>query len=141
MTSVNRVNAISSLESAGQASMSNTLVAWKLGLQGVAKMLGMTSQQLHDDLSSGKSLARILSANGKSLADGAQAFLGGVQSGVKDALATGSITQHQADRILQGQVNRVKTNIENQSQPAVASSNLAPTAISSEVGSVVDARV
>ena len=34
-----------------------TAIFAKLGLQGVAKTLGMTSQQLHDDLSSGKSLA------------------------------------------------------------------------------------
>jgi K+-sensing histidine kinase KdpD len=89
----------------------------RFSMEGVAQLLGVPSKQLNEDLTGGQSLAQILRANGKSLAQGAEAFLGGVQSGLGNAVADGTLTRQQAGAILPRASNRRKTLLQGSSQP------------------------
>jgi hypothetical protein len=75
-------------------------------MSAVASLLGESLQQLQQSLKGGQSLAQVLQAKGFMAEQGAQAFLSGLQSGLSNDVAAGTITQQQADRALQNQTNR-----------------------------------
>ena len=78
----------------------------KLG--SAAEYLGLSEDELHEQLRDGKSLAEVAEAQGKS-ADGLkQAILAGAKSGLDKAVAAERLTQEQADAIyerLQGVID------------------------------------
>ncbi len=67
-----------------------------------ATYLGVTEAQLRAQLSSGKSLADIAKAQGKSVAGLEQALLSDAQSKLDQAVAAGRLTSDQRDRMLAG---------------------------------------
>jgi hypothetical protein len=71
-------------------------------LGAAATYLGVTEAQLRDQLSSGKSLADVAKAQGRSVAGLEQALLSDAQSKLDQAVAAGRLTSDQRDRILAG---------------------------------------
>ena len=69
----------------------------KLG--SAAEYLGLTEDELHEQLRAGKSLAEIAEAQGKSVDGLTEAILAGAKSGLDDAVAKERLTQEQADAI------------------------------------------
>jgi hypothetical protein len=123
---VGNVNQLSGPGSTGGNGPHAGSLVRRYGMDGVAQLLGMPGKQLNQDLADGQSLSQILQANGKSLAQGAEAFLGGVQTGLNNAVKDGSLTQQQADAILPRASNRLTMLLHDQTpQPgqAGASSN------------------
>jgi hypothetical protein len=83
---------------------------------------GESVQQLQQSHTSGESTAQFLQPNGITADQFAQAFLCGVQSGLSDDVATGTITQQQADTILTNQTNRINARLQtNVSDPGLIS--------------------
>ena len=69
----------------------------KLG--SAAEYLGLTEDELHEQLRDGKSLADVAEAEGKSVDGLKQAILDGAKSGLDEAVANERLTQEQADAI------------------------------------------
>jgi hypothetical protein len=69
----------------------------KLG--SAAEYLGLTEDELHEQLRAGKSLAEIAKAQGKSVDGLTEAILAGAKSGLDEAVANERLTQEQADAI------------------------------------------
>ena len=69
----------------------------KLG--SAAEYLGLTEDELHEQLRAGKSLADVAEAEGKSVDGLKQAILDGARSGLDEAVANERLTQEQADAI------------------------------------------
>jgi hypothetical protein len=110
----------------------------KLGMQGVASMLGMSNQQLVQTLNSGQSLAEVLTANGKTLEQGAEAFAAGVQSGVNAAAASGTISATRAATVLQHVTNNLNTELARTGQAPIANPGTSTPATGAP-GSLLDA--
>jgi hypothetical protein len=70
------------------------------GLEGAAAYLGLTEEQLRTELESGKTLAQIATAHGKTAAGLVQALYDAKKKDLDAAVAAGKLTQSQADRIL-----------------------------------------
>jgi hypothetical protein len=71
-----------------------------MGLDAAATFLGLTEEELHAELESGKTLAEIATANGKT-ADGlVQALLADAQAQLAAAVADGRLTEEQKQQIL-----------------------------------------
>ena len=64
-----------------------------------AEYLGLTEDELHEQLRDGKSLAEVAEAEGKSVDGLKQAILAGAKSGLDEAVANERLTQEQADAI------------------------------------------
>ena len=78
----------------------------KLG--SAAEYLGLSEDELHEQLRDGKSLAEVAEAEGKSVDGLKQAILAGAKSGLDEAVAAERLTQEQADAIyerLQGVID------------------------------------
>jgi len=69
----------------------------KLG--SAAEYLGLSEEELHEQLRDGKSLADVAEAQGKSVDGLRQAILAGAKSGLDEAVAAERLTQEQADAI------------------------------------------
>ena len=71
-------------------------------LDDIAKTLGTTPAKLLESLRSGRSIADIAKANGKSLADVRAAAKAAVKTRLGKAVKDGDLTQKQADEMLEG---------------------------------------
>jgi hypothetical protein len=69
----------------------------KLG--SAAEYLGLSEDELHEQLRNGKSLADVAEAEGKSVDGLEQAILAGAKSGLDEAVANERLTQEQADAL------------------------------------------
>ena len=78
-------------------------------LDAAASYIGITRQQLLDQLRSGKSAAEVATAHGKTVAGLKTAVLDAAQKQLDKAVADGNLTRTQADDML----NRLKSNIDN----------------------------
>jgi len=72
------------------------------GLDAAASYLGLTEAQLRSQLQSGKSLADVAKAQGKSVDGLVQAIVDAAKKKVDAAVSAGRLTQTQADSILSG---------------------------------------
>ena len=72
------------------------------GVDAAASYLGLTDVQLRSQLQSGKSLADVAKAQGKSVDGLVQAIVDAAKKKVEAAVAAGRLTQTQADSILSG---------------------------------------
>jgi hypothetical protein len=70
------------------------------GLEGAAAYLGLTEEQLRTELESGKTLAQVAAAHGKTAAGLVQALYDAKKKDLDAAVAAGKLTQSQADTIL-----------------------------------------
>src|SRR6266576_1164254 len=77
-------------------------VAGAGGAYAATSYLGLTEAQLHSQFQSGKSLADIAKAQGKSVDGLVQAIVDAAKKKVEAAVAAGRLTQTQADSILSG---------------------------------------
>jgi hypothetical protein len=77
------------------------------GLDAAATYLGLTEAQLREQLESGKSLAEVAKAQGKSVDGLIQALVDAAKKRLDAAVAAGRLTQSQADSILSGLKSRV----------------------------------
>jgi hypothetical protein len=78
----------------------------------VAMYLGMTRAELRSELRSGKSLAQIATAGGKTVAGLQAAMLAPVEAALSRAVERGRLTRAQADEILARITERVATMIQ-----------------------------
>src|SRR5581483_5939184 len=77
------------------------------GMAGVASYLNMSPRQLAQDLESGQTLASLATANGGTLNGVAQAFINGANSRVNALVSGGTITQTQANNVINGETNHL----------------------------------
>jgi len=77
------------------------------GLDAAASYLGLTDAELRTKLESGKSLAEVAKAQGKSVDGLVQALVDSAKTKLNAAVAAGRLTQSQADSILAGLKSRV----------------------------------
>jgi hypothetical protein len=70
------------------------------GLEGAAAYLGITGAQLRTELESGKTLAQIATAHGKTAAGLVEALYGAKKKDLDAAVAAGKLTRSQADAML-----------------------------------------
>jgi hypothetical protein len=75
-------------------------VGIRVGLDAAASYLGLSEAQLQSDLESGKTLAQVAAAQGKSVAGLKQALLADAKSHLDQAVADGKITAAQEQQIL-----------------------------------------
>ena len=75
----------------------------------VASTLGMTQQQLHDALSSGKTMVQVISDQGKTVADVVNAVVAQEKTELDQAATNGKITQAQETQ----QLDTLKTDVTN----------------------------
>jgi hypothetical protein len=83
------------------------------GLDAAAKYLGLTDEQLHTQLESGKTLAQIAKAQGKATSGLKQAMLDAAKQHLDADVKAGRLTQSQADRILSDLSSRLDNLIQN----------------------------
>jgi hypothetical protein len=83
------------------------------GLDAAATYLGLTPAQLRTQLQSGKTLAQIAKAQGKSTDGLKQAMLAGAKQHLDAAVKDGKLTQSQADHILSDLSTRLDDLIQN----------------------------
>jgi urease accessory protein UreF len=83
------------------------------GLDAAATYLGLTEAQLHEQLDSGKTLAQIAKAQGKSTDGLKQAMLAGAKTHLDADVKAGKLTQAQADKILADLSSRLDNLIQN----------------------------
>src|SRR5436305_7398934 len=86
------------------------------GLDAAASYLGLTDAQVRSDFRSGKSLADIADAQGKSVDGLVQAIVDAAKTKIAAAVAAGRLTQSQADSILSGLKSHV-TDFVNRTPP------------------------
>jgi len=86
------------------------------GLDAAASYLGLTDAQVRSDFRSGKSLADIADAQGKSIDGLVQAMVDAAKTKIAAAVAAGRLTQSQADSILSGLKSHV-TDFVNRTPP------------------------
>jgi polyhydroxyalkanoate synthesis regulator phasin len=77
------------------------------GLDAAATYLGLTGAELHARLESGKSLAEIAKAEGKSVAGLEQALTAELKTKLDAAVKAGKLTQAQADEMLKQMTSRL----------------------------------
>jgi hypothetical protein len=87
------------------------------GLDAAASYLGLTEAQLHSELESGKTLAQVAQAHGKSVSGLVDALVADVKQHLDAAVAAGRITKAQETDALNGLRDRI-TNLVNSSRPA-----------------------
>jgi hypothetical protein len=83
------------------------------GLDAAAKYLGLTEDQLRTQLRSGKTLAQIAKAQGKSTDGLKQAMLAGAKQHLDADVKAGKLTQKQADQVLSDLSQRLDSLIQN----------------------------
>jgi hypothetical protein len=76
-------------------------------LDAAASYLGLTEDQLRTQLQSGKTLAEVAKAQGKSVDGLVDALVAATKKHLDDAVADGRLTQAQADQILAGMKQRI----------------------------------
>src|ERR1051326_1884489 len=86
------------------------------GLHAAATYLGLTEDQLRNELESGKTLAQIATAHGKTVDGLVGALLDEAKQRLDGAVADGRLTRAEADSILAGLKDRI-TNLVNGSLP------------------------
>lgn len=72
----------------------------KEGAEAIASALGLTPQQLHQELKSGKTLEQLATARGLTLEQLKSQVVNSVKSQLEQAVAGGKLTQDKADQIL-----------------------------------------
>jgi hypothetical protein len=82
---------------------------FRAGYDAAASYLGLTPQQLHDQLESGKSLADVTSAKKKDLGGLKTAIQNAVKARLDTAVKNKRITQSQENRLLSGLSQRIDT--------------------------------
>jgi urease accessory protein UreF len=91
----------------GQVLRAGPGLLFKSGLDSAAKYLGLSSQQLVQKLSSGKSLAQIAGEQNKSVDGLKSAITNSVKSNLDSAVKAGKLTQAQENNIMGGLSNRL----------------------------------
>ena len=86
-------------------------------LSAAAGYLGLTEAQLRSQLESGKSLAQVATAQGKSVSGLVDALVNAAKQRLDSAVATGRLTQAQENEMLSGLRDRI-TNLVNSTPPA-----------------------
>jgi uncharacterized protein YidB (DUF937 family) len=81
-------------------------------IEAAAGYLGLTDAQLRSELESGKSLAQVAQAHGKSVAGLVDAMVNAAKSKLDDAVSAGRLTQAQESEMLSGLRDRI-TNLVN----------------------------
>jgi predicted DNA-binding protein (UPF0251 family) len=87
------------------------------GLDAAASYLGLTEEQLRSELESGKTLAQVAQAHGKTAAGLVDALVNEAKQKVEAAVAAGRLTQSQADDLLNGLRDRI-TQLVNSTPPS-----------------------
>jgi hypothetical protein len=77
------------------------------GLDAAASYLGLTGEELHDQLESGKTLAEVATAEGKSVDGLKQAMLDAAKQELDAAVGEGKLTEEQADQLLANLEERI----------------------------------
>jgi uncharacterized protein YidB (DUF937 family) len=80
-------------------------------LDPAAAYLGLTEEQLRTELESGKTLAQVAQAHGKSVAGLVDAIVADAKKHVDAAVAAGRLTQAQANEILNGLRDRITSRV------------------------------
>lgn len=83
------------------------------GLDAAADYLGLTRDQLHTELHSGKTLAQVAKDHGKSVDGLVDAMVADAKKHLDDAVAAGRLTQAQADEVLAGLEQRITDFVNN----------------------------
>jgi hypothetical protein len=86
------------------------------GLDAAASYLGLTEAQLHSELESGKTLAQVAQAHGKSVSGLGDALLAQAKQRLDAAVAAGRLTKAQETDMLNGLRDRI-TNLVNSRRP------------------------
>jgi len=86
------------------------------GLDAAASYLGLTEAQLHSELESGKTLAQVAQAHGKSVSGLVDALLAQAKQRLDAAVAAGRLTKAQETDMLDGLRDRI-TNLVNSRRP------------------------
>jgi uncharacterized protein YidB (DUF937 family) len=81
------------------------------GLDPAAAYLGLTEEQLRTELESGKTLAQVAQAHGKSITGLVDALVADVKKHVDAAVADGRLTQAQANELLNGLRDRITSRV------------------------------
>jgi uncharacterized protein YidB (DUF937 family) len=81
------------------------------GLDPAAAYLGLTEEQLRTELESGKTLAQVAQAHGKSITGLVDALVADVKKHVDAAVAAGRLTQAQANELLNGLRDRITSRV------------------------------
>ena len=76
-------------------------------MDAAAEVLGMTQEELKDELKDGNSLAEVAETQGMGVEDFKTAFLDQVQADIDAKVADGTLTQEQADRLSEGLEERI----------------------------------
>ena len=88
-----------------------------LGVDAVASVLGMTTEELHTELHAGKSLASIAESKGVAVQKVIDAIVAEVKAHVAEEVASGELTQAEADAKLADVTSKV-TEMVNSTRPA-----------------------
>jgi uncharacterized Zn-binding protein involved in type VI secretion len=91
-----------------------------MGVQAAADYLGVTVDSLRADLRSGKTLAQVAQAQGKSVDGLVQALVAKAKAALADAVAAGRLTQAQADRVQTGLEQRIRDRVNGVRPPGFA---------------------
>ena len=83
-----------------------------LRLNTVASTLGITTDELRSELTSGKTLSQIIAEHGKTVDEVVNALVAEAKTKLDQAVADGRVTQQQADEILSALPDRLKQMIE-----------------------------
>jgi AraC-like DNA-binding protein len=81
------------------------------GLDAAATYLGLTEAQLHSELESGKTLAQVAQAHGKSVDGLVDALVADAKTHLDAAVAAGRLTQAQANEMLNGLRDRITNRV------------------------------
>lgn len=84
-----------------------------MGLDAAATYLGLTEAQLQTELQSGKTLAEVAKAHGKSVDGLVAAMVADLTDHLKQAVAAGDLTQSEADRIAADAKARITEMVQN----------------------------
>ena len=87
-------------------------------LDAAADYLGLTEAQLRSQLESGKSLAQVAQAQGKSVSGLVDALVGAAKKHLDKAVAAGRLTKAQADEMLAGLRTRIASLVNSRGRPA-----------------------
>ncbi len=84
-----------------------------IGLSTIASELGMTTDELREELATGATLSDIITDHGSTVEEVVTALVAEAETQMDEAVANGSLTQEQADRMLSNMPERLTQMIEN----------------------------
>ena len=83
-----------------------------IGLATIASELGMTTEELRDELAAGATLNDVITEHGSTVEEIVTALVAEAEAELGEAVANGNLTQEQADRILENLPERLTEMIE-----------------------------